>query len=187
MHQRQRAEAADPLIGRRRHRRVWRTLAQLQVVHRLLDGIGARRCDNHAEAPDERQQVTHGYRPAGRNGVVERAIRVPHDHPVGQFGQQSVHRILEPQLALLHADHRCGGRDRLGHRGDTEDRVIVDGRASQVGRADRLDQRVASPAHRQHEPGYLAALDVARHDVAHAGQPRFRQSAAAHVLFPPLT
>ena len=58
-------------------------------------------------------------------------------------------------------------------------------RFSKVGRADRLDQRVASPAHRQHEPGYLAALDVARHHIAHAREPRFRESAAAHVLFPP--
>jgi hypothetical protein len=41
---------------------------------------------------------------------------------------------------------------------------------------------LAAPADERDEPGHVPGLDVAGHDVAHAGEPPARESCAAHVL-----
>src|SRR5262249_12325917 len=46
------------------------------------------------------------------------------DLAIGQFGEQSVYRIVQPQLAFLHKDHRRNSDDWLGHGGDAKDRVV---------------------------------------------------------------
>jgi len=50
--------------------------------------------------------------------VVDRPVEPAQDPAVGQLGQQPVHRLVEPQPALLHKDQGRDGRDRLGHGGD---------------------------------------------------------------------
>jgi hypothetical protein len=80
--------------------------------------------DHHGtQAERERQQVAQRDRPSGRYGVVERSFEAPEHAAAGKLGQQIVDRIVEAKLALLHQDQGGRGRDRLGHRGDAEDRV----------------------------------------------------------------
>ena len=76
--------------------------------------------------PKPMRKVSRSRRVIGRlrrHGVVERPVE-PLQHPaVGELGQQPIDRLVQPQLALLDQDHRRHRRDRLGHRGDAEDRV----------------------------------------------------------------
>ncbi len=88
-------------------------------------------------------------------------------------GQQPIHRLVQPQLALLHQQHRGRGGDRLGHRGNAEDRVPSD-RVAAAGllHSDRLDMNLAPPRDQRNQPRKIAARDVRRHDVAQAPEPR---------------
>jgi hypothetical protein len=181
VHQRQRPQAADPLVGRMWRRRLRGPDAELLLVHGLLDRIVARRHHDHAEPHAERQQVAHGDRPLRRHRVVERPVEPPEDRAPRQLGQQPIHRLVQPELALLHQDHGRRGRDRLGHRGDAKDRVAPDRvAAAERLHADRIDVHLAAPAEQIDDAGHGAALDMAGHDVVHAAEPRRGQSSGAH-------
>ncbi len=117
----------------------------------------ARRPDHHAQAQAEGQQVSEGDRPVGGHGVVQRAVDVLEHLAVGQFGQQAVDRLVPPQLALLDQDHRRHGGDRLGHRGDAEDRVPLERVVlAQVLVPDHVDHRLAAAMDHGDDPGDLA-------------------------------
>jgi hypothetical protein len=108
------------------------------------------------------------------------------DLAIGQLGQQRVHRLVQPQGAILHQDHRRHGRDRLGHRGDAEDRATPHRvTAANRLRADCIDVGFGAPADQRDDTGHVAALDVAGHNVVHAGEPRRGKSSYAHQLLPP--
>ena len=62
------------------------------------------------------QQIDHLHRPLLRRILLA-------DAHVGHLGQVFAHRISERKLAILDQDHRRHAGDRLGHRGDPEDRV----------------------------------------------------------------
>jgi hypothetical protein len=110
--------------------------------------------------------------------VVDRPLDPAQDPAVRQLGQQPVHRVVEPQPAFLHQDHGRRGRDRLGHRGDAEDRVAPHRLAAVGPPADRLDVHLVPPAHQRDEPGDVAALHVGGHDVPHPPEPRLREPSA---------
>ena len=180
VHQRQRSQSAEPLVRRRRGR-ARRALAQQQLGHRPLNRIGVRRRHHDAKAHAEREQIAHGDRPLRRHRIVERGVERAQHAPPGQLGQQPIHRLVEAQHALLHEDQRRHGDDRLGHRGDADDRVARDRRAAAYRlRADRVDMGVAAPAHGGDDAGHLAALDIARHDIVHLREARRGQSRRAH-------
>ena len=62
--------------------------------------------------------------------------------------------------------------DRLGHRGDAEDRVAAHRRGPVDGQgADRVDLHSAMPAHEGDEAGNLPAGDMAGQDVMEAAEP----------------
>jgi hypothetical protein len=127
------------------------------------------------------QKVAHADRPPRGHGVVERPVGPRQDLAPRQLRQQPVDRLIEPQPAFLYQDHRRDGRDRLGHRGDAKDRIVPHRRAAgEVLRADRIEVRLAGPAHGGDDAGRRALLDVARQDVVHALEPRLRQAAFAH-------
>jgi hypothetical protein len=124
-------------------------------------------------AHPEGEQVAQRDGPVRRDGVVHCGVQGAQHRDAGQFGQQVVDRLVQPEDALLDQDHRCDGGDRLGHRADPEDGVpghglvAVDGPA-----ADALDVRLAAPADHRDQAGPGSTLDVSGHDVVHAGEPR---------------
>ncbi len=186
VHERQGPEATDPLIRLGRRRRARRTLAKEDLLLGLLDRIRVRRSHDEAEAQAEGQQVAHRDRPVRRHGLVERPVEPLQHLAVGQLGQQPIHRLVQSQLAFLHQDHRRRGRERLGHRGDAEDRVATH-RVAAADRleADRIDMRLAAPADQRDDARHVAALDIAGHDLVHAAEPRLGQSSGARRLIPP--
>src|SRR5262249_54574675 len=72
-------------------------------------------CTGVNELMSRAEQVTYDDRPLRWHGLVKRSSEPLQDLPVGELGKQSVHRLIQPQLTFLHQDHRCRGRDRLGH------------------------------------------------------------------------
>ena len=82
-----------------------------------------------ADAEAEGEQVVQRDRPLGGDRVVERAVRGAQHAAVRQFGQPALDRVVQPDPPLLDQEHRSGGGDRLGHRGDAEDGVAPHGRA----------------------------------------------------------
>jgi hypothetical protein len=85
------------------------------------------------------------------------------------------------QLAFLDKNHCCGGRDRLGHRGDAEDRVASHRiAAAEYLRADCVDVHLIPAAHQADDAGNLTALDIAGHHIAHTIKARFGQSAKVY-------
>ncbi len=179
MHQGQRAEAADPRVGCGLGLRPGRAHPDPLLAHRLLDRERVGRRHDDAEAQPEGQQIAQGDRPARGHRVVDRPLEPAQDPAVGQLGQQPVHRLVEPQPALLHKDQGRDGRDRLGHGGDAEDRVALH-RPPTVGRgaAERLDVHLVAAAHQRDDPRHGAALHVTGHHVAHAPEPYLRESSA---------
>jgi hypothetical protein len=43
---------------------------------------------------------------------------------------------------------------------------------------------LAAPAEQRDDPGHVAALDIAGHDVVHAAEPRLGQPSGAHLTGP---
>jgi hypothetical protein len=179
MDQRQRGAALDQLVGAERRGR--RPGADPGLGHRLLHRPVTRSLHQEAEARAHGQEVAQRERAVGRHGVVKRAVDRAQDLAVGELRQPAVDRIVEPDLRLLDQNHRGYGGDRLGHRGDAEERVAPH-RLAASGRlqADRIDMHRAPPAHRHDDARHLAALDVTRHDLVHPAEPCSGQSAAAH-------
>ncbi len=156
VHQRQGPQLLDPLVGIMRRRRI--EAGDLAIGDRLLDRRGrSGRPHDHAEAHAEGEQVAQGDRAVGGHGVVQRAVDVLEHLAVGQFRQQAVDRLVQPQLALLDQDHRRHGGDRLGHRGDAEDRVPLERVVlAQVLVPDHVHHRLAAAMDHGDDPGDLA-------------------------------
>ena len=57
--------------------------------------------------------------------VVERCVDPSEHSAVGQFREQPVDRLVESEPAFLDEHHDRGRADRLGHRGNPEDRVAA--------------------------------------------------------------
>jgi hypothetical protein len=74
---------------------------------------------------------------------------------------------------LLDQEHGRRGGDRLRHRGDAEDRVSLDrvGATADL-RADDIDVHLAPTADQCRDAGHVSVLDMARHRVAQAAEPR---------------
>ena len=104
--------------------------------------------------------------------VVQLGVRPLQHPPVGQLGQQPVHRLVQPEQAFLDQDHGRDRGDRLGHRRDAEDRVAPHRLLRVRGhRADRVDVPLAPARDERHEAGHLASLDVAGHHVVQTLEP----------------
>ena len=172
VHQRERAEAADPLVRRGRGLRARHPLPEFQLGQRVGDRHGSGRGRDNAEAHGEGEQVPDGDRPVRGHRVVELGVRPLQHLPVGQLGQQPVHRLVQPEQAFLDQDHGRGRGDRLGHRRDAEDRVAAHRLLRVRGhRADRVDVPLAPARDERHEAGHLAPLDVAGHHVVQTLEP----------------
>ena len=92
---------------------------------------------------------------------------------VGQLGKQPIHRLIQPQLAFFHQDHRRGGRDRLADRRDAKNRIAAHRvLAAQGLHANRINMHLAAPADQRDQSGNVAVLDMAGHHVVHAVEPR---------------
>ncbi len=71
----------------------------------------------------------------GAGGFVQLAV-LAHHHHVLEFRDVAIDLVVEPEGAFLKQHHRRNRRDRLGHRIDAVDRVLVDGaRTAHFGRA----------------------------------------------------
>ena len=115
-----------------------------------------------AEAEMERQHVLDRDRPLGRDRVIEAGLQGAQDPRCGEFGQPSLHRIVEGHGPVLDEQHRRHAGDRLGDRRDAEDGVTPDGFGITEGLVpDRRDVYVATPGHESNQPGQVASLDVA--------------------------
>ena len=170
MHQRQRAEAPDPLVHGVRRARVWLTEDKLQRIggfdnrERWIERWIEGRLEQVAEAHAERQQVVERDRATGRDRVVEWTVDPPEDPPVGQLGKPRVDRLIQSQLALFDEHHRRRGEDRLGHRGDAKQRVAAHGLgAAERLEADGVDVHVVTLSDQAHHSGHFAVLDTSRH------------------------
>ena len=127
-----------------------------ELARGLLDRVDVGRPHDDAEAHPEGQQVAHDDRPPGGLGVVERPVD-PLQHPAirparagaGPPARRAGSCTPQP------GSSRRGG-DRLGHRGDPEDRVAADRVTADRLRADRVDVRLAAPAEQCDQAGHLA-------------------------------
>ena len=79
-----------------------------------------------------RQPAAVRHQVVDRDGPPDRLASCPADRRGSRStrmsassGSHLVDRIGQRQLAVLDQRHRCGDRDRLGHRGDAEDRVAL--------------------------------------------------------------
>jgi hypothetical protein len=73
-------------------------------------GENARWLHDHAQAHAHGQKVAQGDRPMREHGVVDRPVEPLQDLAPGQLRQQPIDRLVEPQPAFLHQDHRCHRR-----------------------------------------------------------------------------
>ena len=127
--QREGREPAQPLVGFGRDLRCgWRG-ADPEVVHRLHERLRERRVEVHAESGAEGQDVVHGDRAFGCDGLpVDRPERVDEHAAVGELREQCVDGIVEAEQVLLHQDQRRDRGDRFGDRRDAELAVGFDRR-----------------------------------------------------------
>ena len=93
----------------------------------LLEAIG--------EPRGVAQQVHDQHRPRRRTGQEGR-VRTGHEHAeVLPFRNVFVHGLVQRDAAFLDQHHEGDARERLGHRIDAEDRVVLDRRlALEVGK-----------------------------------------------------
>ena len=137
--------------------------------------VGARKA-HFPVARAEGEEVAQRDRAVGGHRIVEGAVDRAQDLAVGQLGQPFVDRIVEPELALLDEDHGADRRDRLGHRGEPEDRVPPHRHIAAEGhRADRLHVLPAAVVDERDEAREHAAVDVASQGRVHAVQPRWEK------------
>src|SRR5262249_16999616 len=89
---------------------------------------------------------------------------------------------VEAQPTVFDQDQRRRGGDRLGHRGDAEDRVAAHRRLGlERLPADRLDMRLAAPADQPHDARHGAARDVRGPGILQAWQAGPGEGAAHRV------
>ena len=120
MHQGQRGEEFDPCIGCMWRQRNGLSVHQPQFVDALLNGVIV---EQDAETQCVREEIAHRNLALRRDGIVERSINPAQYAAAGQFGKPAVGRCVKLNPAVLDQHHHAGRRDRLGHRGDAEDRV----------------------------------------------------------------
>lgn len=116
--------------------------------------------------------------------VVGRALRVAQYHPVRQFREPAVDRIVEADPAFFDEGQRGSGDDRLGHRGDADDRIAPD-RCLRllVAPAERADVGFLAVAmDERDQTGDLAAIDLTLQDRAQAFQACCRHPATLILL-----
>ena len=172
--QRQAAQPLHEVVGREIG--LGWTGRQAGLRHRLLDRMPGRPDHHGAQTEGEGQEIAHADRTLCRHRDVDRRFEALEHAAVGQFWQEIVDRIVEPELALLDQDQGRRRRDRLGHRGDAEDGVAPHrGVALERLPADRLDMGLAAPAHQRHQAGHGAARDVGGESMVQA-----RRSHLAH-------
>ena len=71
-----------------------------------------------------RQQVADGHLPLGVHQLVRRPVLAGDEHLLAlELRQVLRHRVVEPELAVVHQDHGGDAGHRLGHRRQPEDRV----------------------------------------------------------------
>jgi hypothetical protein len=134
-----------------------------------------------------REQVKHRDRPVERLRLGHRPGRAFQHLHVGQFGQPVRHRIVEADLAFFQQLQDAGADNRLGHRGDAEDRVAP----HRLARLDIhhavaafVDEVPAQPDLGLH-PGIVAAVRKAFHRIGQALQ-AVHSHRAGHAVFPSL-
>ena len=130
----------------------------LRLVHRGDVAIGAVR-----DAGGMRQEIADGDRPPGWDDLRRRARRrsiVPDRHlRVRKARDVAAHRIVERELAFLQQHQHRGAGNRLGLRGDAEDR----------GRRHPPPRFLVAPADRF----LVGGLAIAKYERDCAGQPVF--------------
>ena len=152
-----RAGAVHPLLAGLEQQRT-RGVAGTRLV---IAERGAR--EAVAEAGGVREEVAHGYGLGGRPQLVGAGCRIERlqHRLVGKVRKILLRRIVEGDVAALDELHGGDRGDRLGHRGNPEQRVELHGTSSgNVGHAERalIDDAAAIGRHGD-DTGYLLAID----------------------------
>ena len=163
--QRQRAEARDPDICVRLRYPVRR--ADRRQTELLLGGghdwprrTRGEHLGRQAEAEREREQIASRDRARRRHGLLQTAVGAFQHLAIGQFGEQPVDRVVDPQQSFLdHRERRRRG-DRLGDRRDPEQRVALYRWPTDAQVAERLDEYLFTVGHQRDEPGHAFVADV---------------------------
>ena len=147
VHERQRPERRHPPVRIVGDGRPGRPADAVQAQRCLgpLDRIAAGRRHHRSEAEPEAEQILDRDRPMGGHGVVELGVDRAQHAAVGELRQQLVDRLLQPQQALVDQRQRRRRGDRLGQRGDPEDRVALQRRVvAERRRADGVDVQLVA-------------------------------------------
>ena len=153
--QREAAQRGEP--GVRSH------IAGQHVAQRPLVGVGDR--PDRGEAVGKARAVGHQVldRDVARRGigVLDWTLCVLQHLHAGELGHPLSDRVVQPELAFLHQHQRRGGGDRLGHRGDAEERVARHWRAAgDVALAQRVElQFLALAPDQRHKAREVARVD----------------------------
>ena len=129
-HQRKLRDALDH-VGEAVRLRPDARLTQPGAVQRRRDAARVIGVPEHAVVGDAvaeprrvRQQVAHRHDVA-RRCAVEAGLVVRCHFQTAKRGEHVGNRLVEPELAVLDQHHRAGGGDRLAHRIDAPQRVLV--------------------------------------------------------------
>ena len=168
VHQGQRCEVSDPVVGVVRRARVRLRHGELKFLRTLDDRI--RRIkprgldDDEAIARPKRQQILARDRAVGGNGLVDRAVHALQHAAGGQLGEQPGDRLVQRQPAVIDQEHRRGSKDGLGHRRDAKDRVPPHRPvAAERHGADHVDVDIVALGNQCHDARQAAILDPGRH------------------------
>ena len=118
--------------------------------------------------------------------IVERRAWTTQNLPIGKFGQEFIDRIPQAKFTLLHQHQRGDTDDRLGHRGNPEQRVAPHRRlrlgilpAQYVGM-----HRLAMAMNQGDHPGDGPGIDMRLHRRRDPPQPLARKTRRSRHALP---
>jgi hypothetical protein len=128
-----------------------------------------------------RHQLAHRHRMVRRDLRDRAGLRIHfRDLEVRELGNVLRHRIVELPLPFLEQHHHRHAGDRLRHRVDAEDRVLLHRRgALQVALAGGFELHdLAVPRHHRHDAGQLVLVDQRLHLALQPAEPLRRHADA---------
>ena len=113
-------EGVEPILGSERDG-IRARLGEI-VDHRLLQRRLRR---HHAETRCVGQEVSDRDRPVRGLGVGQRRVGRAQDKSVGELGKPPLDRVAQVDQAVLDEPEGCDGENRLGHRLNPEEGVLL--------------------------------------------------------------